>query len=419
MSVIVDISQKIPPGMPVFYEITGRWGLARTIIATWEHYAETATLRTRGKVKELFRHCMVVMSDNGATHVDATSHIDPLGETADQIAIDQLFGPAVLLDVTHLKPCVRDAFPHFGPESSRIISAEEITVPEIEKACAAARVTIAQGNVVIFHTGAWRTRSKPDFAGQIVPVSAPALHWRIDRGARAIGLQDISLAVAPEMGEPHMVMRQRKFWHIENLSRLDRLPPRFAFVAFPVKFQGAAPLRSGWWPCRTGSAPGSVAAWGSSRSSRPSRSRYSRPPLENFNGRWQAKVSARLPHESLLDFQGQSARYVAAYRRRVTARVETAPSRRPFPSCLRLDLDAPPARPGHLPAAHRSAGPRDAARAYLHRRPALATPPGASRGPAAPRPIRFFAPRRRDPANQPHLREIPYRLPQNRWALKE
>jgi len=132
MSAIVDISQKISPGMPVFYEMTGRWGLSRTIIATWEDYAETAALRTRGKVRELFRHCMVVMSDNGATHVDSTSHIDPLGETADQIAIDQLFGSAVLLDVTHLKPCVYDAFRHFGPEHSGIISVEEITVQEIE-----------------------------------------------------------------------------------------------------------------------------------------------------------------------------------------------------------------------------------------------------------------------------------------------
>ena len=31
MSAIVDISQKISPGMPVFYEMTGRWGLSRTI----------------------------------------------------------------------------------------------------------------------------------------------------------------------------------------------------------------------------------------------------------------------------------------------------------------------------------------------------------------------------------------------------
>jgi len=101
------------------------------------------------------------------------------------------------------------------------------------------------GDVVIFDTGAWKTWPKTEFSGQIVPVSVPAVHWLIDRGIKAIGLDDISLDVAPEMGEPHMVMRQRKFWHIENLTGLDRLPPRFAFISFPVKFGGASasPLR--------------------------------------------------------------------------------------------------------------------------------------------------------------------------------
>lgn len=245
MTAIVDISQKISPGMPVFYEMTGRWGLARTIIATWEDYAETAALRTRGKVDRLYRTCMVVMSDNGATHVDSTSHIDPFGETADGIALDQLFGSAVLLDLTHLKPCVYDSFRHFGPERSGIVSVEEITVPELEKACAKAGVTIEKGDVVVLHTGAWRNWPKTEFAGEIVPLGVPALHWLIDRGVRAIGVDEISIDVAPEMGEPHFVLRSRKFWHVENLTRLDRLPSRFAFIAFPVKFEGASasPLR--------------------------------------------------------------------------------------------------------------------------------------------------------------------------------
>ncbi len=246
MSAIVDLSQKITPGMPVFYEMTGRWGLSRTIIATWEDYAETAKLRTRGRVDQLYRTCMVVMSDNGATHVDSTSHIDPFGETADEIRIDQLFGSAVRLDLTHMKPCVYDSFRHFGPEHSGIVSVEEITVAEIEKACAAAGVTIEPGDVVVLDTGAWKLWPQTEFSGRIVPVSVPAVHWLIDRGVRAIGLDQISLDVAPEMGEPHMVMRSRKFWHIENLTRLDGLPRRFAFVAFPVKFEGASasPLRA-------------------------------------------------------------------------------------------------------------------------------------------------------------------------------
>src|SRR5499426_3951795 len=62
--------------------------------------------------------------------------------------------------------------------------------------------------------------------------------------------------------------------------------------------------------------------------------------IENFNGRWHAKVWLRFHHESLADLQQYSARYVAAYRRRAAVRIETTPARRPFPADWRPDLQA-------------------------------------------------------------------------------
>ena len=47
--------------------------------------------------------------------------------------------------------------------------------------------------------------------------------------------------------------------------------------------------------------------------------------IENYNGRWQAKVWARFTHESLEGLQAQSDRYVAASRLRAAARIEAAP----------------------------------------------------------------------------------------------
>src|SRR5207245_8471220 len=63
--------------------------------------------------------------------------------------------------------------------------------------------------------------------------------------------------------------------------------------------------------------------------------------IENFNGRWQAKVWARFHHDSLAALQAQSARYVAACHQRAAPRMEGAPSRRPFPSSWQADLQAP------------------------------------------------------------------------------
>jgi hypothetical protein len=64
--------------------------------------------------------------------------------------------------------------------------------------------------------------------------------------------------------------------------------------------------------------------------------------IENFNGRWQAKVWARFHHDSLGDLQERSRRYVRAYRQRAAARIGGAPERRPFPTAWHPDLQAQP-----------------------------------------------------------------------------
>ena len=47
--------------------------------------------------------------------------------------------------------------------------------------------------------------------------------------------------------------------------------------------------------------------------------------IENFNGRWQAKVWARFCHDSLTALHERSRRYVSAYGQRGIARLEAAP----------------------------------------------------------------------------------------------
>jgi transposase len=63
--------------------------------------------------------------------------------------------------------------------------------------------------------------------------------------------------------------------------------------------------------------------------------------IENFNGRWQTKVWARFHHDSLVDLQLRSARYIAAARERLAPRNDAVSLRRPVPTSFRLDLQAP------------------------------------------------------------------------------
>jgi putative transposase len=64
--------------------------------------------------------------------------------------------------------------------------------------------------------------------------------------------------------------------------------------------------------------------------------------VENYNGTWQAKVWTRFQHGSLPDLRGHSQRYVTALRRHRADRIESAPRRRTFPEPWHLDLQARP-----------------------------------------------------------------------------
>jgi hypothetical protein len=138
--------------------------------------------------------------------------------------------------------------------------------------------------------------------------------------------------------------------------------------------------------------------------------------IEALNARWQAKVWGRFHYESLPALQAQSARYGAAARQRSAARVEAAPARRPFPVRWRLDLQAPPR--GRLVFLRRAtaAGAVEllghsfpVSPSWPHRLVRAEVDPDAHR-------IRFFALRRREPSQQPLLKEVEYRLPNRRFA---
>lgn len=133
--------------------------------------------------------------------------------------------------------------------------------------------------------------------------------------------------------------------------------------------------------------------------------------IENFNGRWQAKVWARFHHDSLAALHERSQRYLRAYRHRAAARVEAAPPRRPFPAFWLPDLQAQPR--GVVIFIRRTS---ETGRVTLLGRTFEADPLWPHRlvrceVDLTAETIRFHGLRRRDPYHQPLLREVPYRPP--------
>src|SRR5262245_27698289 len=138
--------------------------------------------------------------------------------------------------------------------------------------------------------------------------------------------------------------------------------------------------------------------------------------MERYNVSWQAKVWSRFEHGDLGGLQDRSRRHVAALRRHRADRIESAPSRRAFPEGWRLDLQA--RLKGRIIYLRRT----DAAgavevlgrrfevdRQWVHRlvRAEVDLDGGL---------IRFYRLRRREPRDQPMLKEVVHRIKHKRFC---
>jgi kynurenine formamidase len=94
---IIDLSQDIYEGMKVYP------GHLKTVQFEHATHEETAP-RFEGGFS--FQTTGFMLNDNGPTHVDSFSHLDPdpSAETIEQMSLDLFYGPAVCLDVTGFAP---------------------------------------------------------------------------------------------------------------------------------------------------------------------------------------------------------------------------------------------------------------------------------------------------------------------------
>ena len=137
--------------------------------------------------------------------------------------------------------------------------------------------------------------------------------------------------------------------------------------------------------------------------------------IENYNGRWQAKVWRRFRFATVAQVVRQSDRFVVACRQRSASRIEAAPPRRRFPADWRFNLQAP--LRGKVIFLRRTSE-RGTIRLLGHTWPVSPTwchrlvrvELDLTRGC-----IRIHGLRRRDPKAQPLLARHAYRVPRKRF----
>jgi kynurenine formamidase len=182
--------------------------------------------------------------EHGGTHLDAPIHFSESGQTTEQIPLERLIAPAVVIDVTARAAADRD------------YRATRDDVLMFEKTHGA----IAQGTIVLLRTG-W-SRHWPNakaYLGDDTPGDASKLSFpsfgadaaRLlveERGVAAIGIDTASTDYGRSTDfQVHRIAAAKNVPGLENLTNLDRLPPRGALViALPMKIEGGSggPLRA-------------------------------------------------------------------------------------------------------------------------------------------------------------------------------
>jgi kynurenine formamidase len=188
-------------------------------------------------------------AEHGCTHLDAPHHFFERGETADEIALDKLVGPAVVIDV-------REAC---GIDRDHLVDAADLAAHE------AAHGRIEDGAIVLLRTGFgafWPDRERylgtarrgPEAVAELrFPGLDPeAARWLVaERRIRAVGIDTASI----DRGRStdflaHRALSAAQVPIFENVAQLEALPARGALViALPMKIAGGSggPLRIVAW----------------------------------------------------------------------------------------------------------------------------------------------------------------------------
>jgi kynurenine formamidase len=221
---IIDLSQEIYNGMPVYP------GHAKTVI--WEHMSHDESERIIGTGFS-YRASGIMMCDHGPTHIDSVSHLsrDPDAPSVDEIPLQHSITEAICLDVSDSKPQTQ-----FGKG-------------KIEAELKRWNLEILPGDTVLFYTAHYdRFYGTPEYATHQPGLTRDATEFIIDKGAVNFGVDNTSPDMWLDKTYPcHMVCRERRVTHMENLCNLDKLVgKRFTFIALPLKIRKGtgSPIRA-------------------------------------------------------------------------------------------------------------------------------------------------------------------------------
>ncbi len=184
-------------------------------------------------------------AEHGGTHLDAPVHFAKGRNSVDQIPLEQLMGPALVVDVA--RQC--------SGNPDYLVSVADFQNWEKQNG------RIQSGSIVFLRTGYGKhypDRNKYLGTNERGPSAVAKLHfpgldpqaarWLTqNRSVKAIGLDTASIDYGQStIFESHRILFEKNIPALENVANLDRLPLKgFSVIALPMKIKGGSggPLR--------------------------------------------------------------------------------------------------------------------------------------------------------------------------------
>ena len=184
-------------------------------------------------------------AEHGGTHIDAPIHFSENRNTVEQIPIEQLIGPGLVIRITEKVKENRDYQ----------FSVKDILDWEKKHGL------IAKNSILLIDTGSskfWPNRKEymgTDERGQeaVKKLKFPGIHpdaakfLTTKREIKAVGLDTPSIDFGgSKLFETHQILFEKNIPGFENIANLDKLPTKgFTIFALPMKIKGGsgAPLR--------------------------------------------------------------------------------------------------------------------------------------------------------------------------------
>lgn len=184
-------------------------------------------------------------AEHGGTHLDAPVHFAEGHQSSDEIPLERLMGPAIVVDVTMQAAADPDYL---------------VSVADFER-FETAHGPIADGTIILLRTGfgsRWPDRASYMGTDERGPDAVAKLHfpgldpdaatWLVEnRSIRAIGLDTPSIDHGPSTDfRSHRILFADDIPAFENVAAMDRLPETdFHVIALPMKIAGGSggPLR--------------------------------------------------------------------------------------------------------------------------------------------------------------------------------